>query len=325
MSPMPGRQSASALLAQLQSDRQSGCLTIESTDGLVCRVYLLFGKIFHADGPAGEGESALTDALSWPDASPSFDEKAQLSDRQTITERTSAAATLTGAVPSGQAAVNRLSADPRLFVMGCASLAGGCLWILVPLTLAVLAGLLHGDRAVSNAFLTAALIALPTLLVVWLALLFGFRVTFYRDAIRVPGEGPRAEIPHVIDAPPGVISGEPELVLKMQTRCSIGKLGECSIELYADGLQVSRGAQHPEPRWQFAYRDLLQAEAVDLVSSGAKGTTVHQSFVRVITDQPRMVFLFGANLWWLQNQKAQLLVNKLREHHVPTFAESLNT
>jgi len=229
------------------------------------------------------------------------------------------------ALPSGQAAVNRLSDDRRLFVMSCATLGGGCLWVLVRLTLAVLAGLFHGDRAVSNAFSRAAVIAVPTLLLVWVALHVGFRLTFYRDAVRVPGEGSRTEMPRVVDASAGVISGEPELVLKMQTRCSIGKLGNCSIQLYANGLQVSRGPQHPEHRWQFSYGDLLQAESVDLVSTGARGYSVSQSFVRVIIDQPRMVFLFGTNLWWLQNQKAQLLVNKLRQHRVPTFVESIDT
>jgi hypothetical protein len=221
-------------------------------------------------------------------------------------------------------AVNRLSGDRRIFVMGCVSLGGGCLWFLVPVTLAVLAGSFHSDQPVSDAFFHAAVIAVPTLFLLWIALHVAFRLTFYRDAVRAPGQGPPGGMPRVLDAPAGVISGEPELVLKMQTRCSFGKLGTCLIELYSDGLQISRGPQHPEPRWQFPYRDLLQAESVDLVSSGAKGTSVSQRFVRVITDQPRMVFLFGTNLWWLQNQKAQLLVTKLREHQVPTFAESLD-
>ena len=75
ISPMESHQNTSALIGQLEADRQSGCLTIESGDGLVCRLYLLMGKIFHASGPAGEGESALTEAVSWPDVTLSFDEK----------------------------------------------------------------------------------------------------------------------------------------------------------------------------------------------------------------------------------------------------------
>jgi hypothetical protein len=114
-------------------------------------------------------------------------------------------------------------------------------------------------------------------------------------------------------------------MIQMQTHSSIGKLGKCWIALYRDGLEVSRGPQRPQPRWQFLYRNLVQAESVDLVSVGTKGSEIHQSFVRVITDQPRMAFLFGANMWWLENQKAEMLVNKLREHHVPTFAESIDT
>jgi len=282
------------------------------------------GKIFHASGPAGEGESALTDALSWPDVTLSFDEKAQLPDRRTITDGSTTSA-VTGPLPSEPAAVNRLSTDPRLFVMSCATLGGGCLWILVPLTLIGLGALFHGNREASNSFPAAALISLPALLVLWLALHVSFRVMFYRDAVRVPGQLPVAEIPHVIDAPAGALGNQPELVLKMQARCSIGKLGKCLIELYPNGLQVSRGPQHPEPRWQFLYRNLLQAESVDVVSVGTKGGEIHQSFVRVITDRPRIAFLFGSNIWWTQNQKADMLVSKLREHHVPTFSESIDT
>lgn len=322
---MGSRQDASALIGQLEADRQSGCLTIESGDGLVCRVYLLMGKIFHASGPGGEGESALTDAVSWPDATLSFDEKAQLPDRRTITDGGLTTSAVTGLLASEPAAINRLSTDRRLFVMSCATLGGGCLWILVPLTLIVLGALFHGNQAVSNSLFAAALIALPALLVVWLALHVGFRILFYRDAVRVPGQLPIAQVPRVVDAPAGAISGQPELVLQMQTRCTIGKLGKCWIEFYPDGLQISRGPQYPEPRWQFPYQDLLQAESVDLVSTGTKGAEIHQSFVRVITSEPRMAFLFGANMWWLQNQKAEMLVNKLREHHVPTFAESIDT
>ena len=195
----------------------------------------------------------------------------------------------------------------------------------MPLTLIGLGALFHGNREVSNSFFGTALIALPALLVVWLALHVGFRVTFYRDAVRVPGQLPIAEIPRVLDAPAGAISGQPELILKMQTHCSIGNVGKCWIELYRDGLEVSRGPQHSEPRWQFLYPNLVQAESVDLVSVGTKGSEIHQTFVRVITDQPRMAFLFGTNMWWLQNQKAEMLVNKLREHHVQTFAESIDT
>jgi hypothetical protein len=45
------------------------------------------GKVFYAEGPAGEGEPALTDARSWPDATLSFDENAHLPEKQTMTHR----------------------------------------------------------------------------------------------------------------------------------------------------------------------------------------------------------------------------------------------
>lgn len=85
MAPMSSPQDTAALLAQLEAARHTGCLTMASADGLVCRVYLLMGKVFHAEGPAAEGEAALTDALSWFGTTTSFDEKALLPNKQTIT------------------------------------------------------------------------------------------------------------------------------------------------------------------------------------------------------------------------------------------------
>jgi hypothetical protein len=312
----------SNLIAELKATRQSGCLTIESTDGRTCRLYLLMGRIFHAEGPTGEGEPALSDASSWSGVTLSFDPNAQLPEQRTIQNDVSTAPS--GSTVDGQPAFNRLSDDPRLSLMGCATLGGGCLFIVVPISLAVLAGLFHGSRAASDALLSAALIAIPVLLAVWVALHVGFRVAFYRDAVTLPGRTVASDVPRSVEAPPGIIAGEPELVLEMRVRSSVGRLGTCSITAYQTGLEISKAGQS-EPRWQFAYHNVMQAESVDIVITSSRGNTARQTFVRLITDRPPMVFLLGTPWWQLQNRKAEQLVDKLREHGVTTFAESLDT
>lgn len=99
-------------------------------------------------------------------------------------------------------------------------------------------------------------------------------------------------------------------------------IGMVWIELYPDGIQVWKGRDKPSPRWQFSYRNLVQAESVDLVATTKNGE-VHQYFVRVIVDMPRMAFLFGSH-WW-RNKEARVLADKLREHGVPTVMEELDT
>src|SRR5215472_8243170 len=78
----PGQ--AAVILGHLQAERRTGCLKITSSAHGVCWVYLLTGHVFHAAGPTGEGEGALIEAVAWPDAALSFDDKAQLPAKQTI-------------------------------------------------------------------------------------------------------------------------------------------------------------------------------------------------------------------------------------------------
>ena len=42
------------------------------------------GHAYHAEGPAGEGEAVLTEALNWWEASTTFDPSAAMSTRETI-------------------------------------------------------------------------------------------------------------------------------------------------------------------------------------------------------------------------------------------------
>ena len=72
--------------------------------------------------------------------------------------------------------VSRLSDDPRIFAMSCASLGGGCLWILVPIALALVGAFLRSREVNPDGWFTAALIALPTLLALWLIVHFGFPI-----------------------------------------------------------------------------------------------------------------------------------------------------
>lgn len=311
---VPDAFATQAVLAELMTMRETGCLTIRSADdGAVCRVYLLMGKPFHAEGPTGEGDSALAGALSWPNVTTSFDDKAQLPLQQTIATEPTPGPT------SGYPIFSRLADDRRLLAMGLGSVVGGCLLFGLPLSLALLGAVLTSRGVNAEGLFTAAVIALGVLFVLWIAMFVAFRISFFRDAVKLPG-GQGAEGPRVVDAPMGTIGSQPELVITMPTRCTIGRLGRCRIELFAEGLQIWRGPKHPQPHWQISYRDLVQAESVDLVSNTSKGGELHQYFVRLIAVQPPMAFMIGSA--WFRNTKVELLVNKLREHGVPTYAET---
>jgi hypothetical protein len=315
-------EDAAVQLAQLQADGLTGCLTIASASAGTCRVYLLGGHIMYVLGPGGGGEASLSDALSWPDASLSFDEGAEPPD-----EPESAAPPL-DEPPIESVPVPRLSDDPRLTRLGNASLRSSVLFFLVPLGL-VLVGVGLGISGWLDAFIVVIAIALLLLVVfavVWITLFVRFRVSFLQDAVTVPGGLPAANLPDVIEAPAGMVGGTPQLAVRMQTRCATGSVGRCRIELYSHGIQIWKGPEHPEPRWQFAYRDLMQVECVDIITpaSAAGMGSPDQYLVRLITNQPRMAFLFGG-VWFGtvggQNRNARLLMNKLRQHRVPAFDE----
>lgn len=316
MAPMSTPEETSVLLANLEAGRQTGCLTIESADGRVCRVYILMGKVFHAEGPAAEGEPALADATSWPDVSLSFDAKAGLPEKQTI-----------NAVSSPASAVSRQAADEGRFpllsndqrVTGAqlVYIGAGCLWgivILLGVAAAVAAGAWHWQLDEFFGVLVVLVFATGLL---WLILYWRYRFVFRTEAVRVPGGLGRAEIPRVVEAPAGVIRGEPELVVTLSAHYLGGRLGKCRVEFYAAGVQISRGREHPEPRWQFSYQDLLQAESVVLEASGGRNSRDQYAF-RLIAAQPRMAFLFGNSL---TDRDPQLMLTELRKHGVRTFTE----
>ena len=65
------------LLQAMQAERATGTLTIDN-GGDSCSLYFLFGHLFHASGPSGQGEEVVIDALGWDDGSYQFDPRAKL-------------------------------------------------------------------------------------------------------------------------------------------------------------------------------------------------------------------------------------------------------
>jgi hypothetical protein len=95
------------LLQSMQAERATGTLTIDN-GGDSASLYFLFGHLFHASGPGGQGEEVVIDALGWDDGSYQFDPRAKLPAEETIKaspaeliaaaeSRTPAAAASTGA------------------------------------------------------------------------------------------------------------------------------------------------------------------------------------------------------------------------------------
>jgi hypothetical protein len=71
------------LLQSMQAERATGTLTIDN-GGDNCSLYFLFGHLFHASGPGGQGEEVVIDALGWDEGSFQFDPRAKLPAEETI-------------------------------------------------------------------------------------------------------------------------------------------------------------------------------------------------------------------------------------------------
>jgi hypothetical protein len=318
MSRMSTSEETSALIASLEAGRETGRLTIESADGRTCRVYVLMGKVFYAEGPAGEGEPALTDARSWPDVTLSFDEKAHLPDKQAITTlQTSASETAdsSGAASSGRLQIlsdNRPLKVAMLAYVGAGGLFG--IAMLAGIGVAIVGAEFHIQN---DSVLGAFVLLLFATGVAWLVLYVRYRYMFRAAAVEIQDGLAKADIPRVIDAP-GLADGEPELIVKLPARYLPGRLGKCRVEFYATGIQIWKGPDHPEPRWQFSYNDLLQAESVVTEASGGRNSKDQYS-LRLIAAQPRMAFLFGSSS---TNRDTQLMLDELGKHGVRTFTEA---
>lgn len=313
MAPMSTAEEASALLASLEAARQTGCLTVHSVDGRVCRVYVLMGKVFHAEGPAGEGEPALADALSWPDVILSFDEKAHLPDKQTMTWESD----IIDSSPAGNAGrLSSLSGNRRLIIAMFSYLGAGCLFVLVIVVGIGVAMVGRASHFQDDSVLGAFVVLLFAIGLLWYVLYFRYRFIFRSAAVEVQDGLAKADVPRVIDAP-GLVSGEPEVVVKLPAWYLPGRLGKCRVEFYATGVQIRKGPNHPEPRWQFPYLDLLQAESVVMEAMGTRNSKDQYS-LRLIAAQPRMAFLFGSSF---TNRDTKVMLEELRKHGVRTFTE----
>jgi hypothetical protein len=77
-------ENAAEALDRLEGERATGRLTVRRPDGGVARLYMRNGRVFHAEGPAGEGDAALSQALGWWDAGTVFSAKARLPETETI-------------------------------------------------------------------------------------------------------------------------------------------------------------------------------------------------------------------------------------------------
>ena len=92
----------STLLQTMQSERATGTLAIEHGDESAS-LYFLFGHLFHASGPSGQGEDVVIGALAWDDGNYQFDPRAKLPAEETIK---SSPAELLNAAQSRQTAVD---------------------------------------------------------------------------------------------------------------------------------------------------------------------------------------------------------------------------
>jgi hypothetical protein len=281
-------------------------------------MYVLMGKVFYTEGPAGEGEPALTDARSWPDVTLSFDEKAHLPENRTITAlQTSEFGTADslGAASSGR--IKTLSDSRRLTIAMLAYVGAGGFFgvaILVVIGVAIVGAALHVQN---DSVLEAFILLLFALGIVWLVLYVRYRFMFRTAAVQVQDGLAKADIPSVIDAP-GLVHGAPELVVELPARYLRGRLGKCRVEFYATGIQIWKGPDRPQPRWQFSYDDLLQAESVVIEASGSRNSRDQYS-LRLIAAQPRMAFLFGNSF---TNRDTQMMLEAFRKHAVRTFTEA---
>jgi hypothetical protein len=96
----------STLLQTMQSERATGTLAIEHGDESAS-LYFLFGHLFHASGPSGQGEDVVIGALGWDDGNYQFDPRAKLPAEETIK---SSPAELLNAAQSRQTAVETAAA-----------------------------------------------------------------------------------------------------------------------------------------------------------------------------------------------------------------------
>jgi hypothetical protein len=77
-------ENAAQALERLDMEGATGRLTVHGPEGALARLYVVDGQVVHAEGPAGEGSRALSEAVGWWDATVSFDPNAAAPAKVTI-------------------------------------------------------------------------------------------------------------------------------------------------------------------------------------------------------------------------------------------------
>jgi uncharacterized protein DUF4388 len=77
--------SLAPILDALRANRATGCLRVTS-GSRQANLYLLFGHVYHAEGPAGTGDAALAEARAWSPVTAQLDTRAKLPETETIAE-----------------------------------------------------------------------------------------------------------------------------------------------------------------------------------------------------------------------------------------------
>lgn len=303
-------------LTRLEAKGETGCLTITSANGAECRVYLLSGRPLHAVSGSLTGRAAVDNALTWRDASLSFDPSAELPE--------DAAATVFDE-PEKQAGARKLEDDATVTAMRSGAMAALALMLLIPFGLIGVALVATRNGSGTTLVILLAVGSGIFFFVLFVVLYLAAYIVLLRNAVRVAGGVPKGAIPRVVGGSHDPSPEKPALVVTMQVRCLLGRIGKCRVEVLADRLRIWRGPRQPEPRWEVAYRDLLQVELIDQVLYSTGGGIPHQYFVRIILGEPRMAFLLGG-AWRVTaqgNKSALRLFDRLRKHNVPAFDELL--
>jgi Domain of unknown function (DUF4388) len=72
-----------SLLQTMQSERATGRLNLDAGEQS-CSLFFLFGHLFHATGPDGDGEAVVIRALSWTVGNYHFERRAKLGAIETV-------------------------------------------------------------------------------------------------------------------------------------------------------------------------------------------------------------------------------------------------
>ena len=71
------------ILETLRANRTTGCIHVTS-GSKSANLYMLFGHLYHAEGPAGVGDPALAEAESWSPVTVQVDSRSKLPEIETI-------------------------------------------------------------------------------------------------------------------------------------------------------------------------------------------------------------------------------------------------